>query len=62
LALVYSGIFGVIGALVVWFFVRGIRGGEFADKTFVLFVVSALIGVGVGYASSFGSGFPIGLL
>ena len=61
LTFLYSGILCAIGAGVVWLFVRGMKGEDFANRAFALFLISACIGIGVGYGSSFGSGVPISI-
>jgi hypothetical protein len=62
LVVAYSIILSSTGALIVWFFARGLGGEEFAERATVIFLVSIVIGVSVGVASSFGSGVPIALL
>jgi hypothetical protein len=59
LTFLYSGLLCAMGGLIVWALVRGMKGEDFATRSFVLFFISALIGIGVGYGSSFGSGVPI---
>jgi Flp pilus assembly protein TadB len=59
LTLLYSGILCAFGAPLVWILVRDMKGSDFADRSLMIYLISALIGIGVGLASSFGSGLPI---
>lgn len=59
LTVLYSGILCLIGAPIVWFFVRGMKGDNIANRSVILYLVCVLIGIGVGYASSAGSGVPV---
>ena len=58
----YSGLLCGFGGLIVLGFVRGMRGDEFATRSFALFLISGIIGIGVGFATSFGTGMPISII
>lgn len=59
LSLVYPPIFGAIGAAIAWTVARGRGDSNYAMMIAMIFFVTALIGMGVGVGSSFGSGAPI---
>lgn len=59
LSLVYPGVFGAIGAVIVWPLAKERGGSDYALMTAIVFFVTVLVGMGVGIGSSIGSGVPI---
>ena len=59
LSLVYPALIGAIGSAVVWTIAKQRGESYFAMMTALTFFVTALVGMGVGVGSSFGSGVPI---
>lgn len=62
LVVAYSIILSATGVIVVWFFARGLGGDDFAMRAVIIFLISIVVGVAVGVASSAGSGMPVAFL
>jgi uncharacterized membrane protein len=59
LSITHSILFCAVGVPLVWFVGRNMKGIEMINQAMIIYFVSAIIGVGVGFASSFGTGIPV---
>jgi hypothetical protein len=59
LSLVYAEGLSAIGAIFVWPLAKGLGFKGFETRATLVYLVATIIGVGVGVASSFGSGMPV---
>ena len=59
LSIVYSATICAFGIPVVWFVARDVRKIQLTNQAMIVYFISALVGIGVGFASSFGTGMPV---
>jgi hypothetical protein len=59
LSMVYSVVLSSLGILFVWFLARNDKGDGFALQAAGIYFVSSVIGVMVGWGSTFGTGLPV---
>ncbi|MGI0091220.1 MAG: hypothetical protein ACREBS_05885 [Nitrososphaerales archaeon] len=59
LSLVYSEGLCAIGVLVVWPFAKTMGRTGFANRATFIYLAATVIGIGVGFASSLGTGVPV---
>lgn len=59
LSAVNSGVLGLVASLVVWPITRNFGGNNFATKAVLIYLLAVAIGIGVGFASDFGTGVPV---
>ena len=62
LSLVYAEGLSAIGALVVWPLANNLACSNFATRATIVYIVATVIGVGVGFATSLGTGVPVTLV
>ncbi|MHB1868992.1 MAG: hypothetical protein ACYCPP_08610 [Nitrososphaerales archaeon] len=56
---VYAEGICAIGAILVWPLAGKVGGPGFANRATIIYLVATAIGVGVGFASSIGTGVPV---
>ncbi len=59
LSFVYAEGLSALGAVFVWPLSKSVGSKDFEKRATVVYLVATVIGVGVGFASSFGTGVPI---
>ncbi len=59
LSTVYSIVLCSFGVLIVWPLAKKEKGGGFAINATGIYLVSAIVGVAVGWGSTFGTGLPV---
>jgi hypothetical protein len=59
LSFVYAEGLSALGAVFVWPLAKSVGTKDFEKRATVVYLVATVIGVGVGFASSLGSGVPV---
>jgi hypothetical protein len=59
LSFLYSFVLSFLGIPVIWFAAKSTRGNGIMSQAIIIYIISVAIGIGVGFASSFGTGVPV---
>jgi hypothetical protein len=60
LSTIYAIVLCSFGVLIVWPLAKKEKGGGFALNATGIYLISAIVGVAVGWGSTFGTGLPVG--